>query len=924
MKDGLPTDSDGKKLESRPKLKGKAPVHEEAPYILPVLTAVSVAAHLATQLPEEETPEAALEIKKEPEAEDKKEEKDTEPNPDLLTDEPSERLHSPVGEIVRRQVYGNGASTQEHVDRLVDFYLSVFQTRDEQLYFLDALGHELSTAEFPPNWFSDIPSGKTKTIEVYEGKGKKRKKVKKVVPIMIPRMTDEEKNTWQNELRKKIPNVELSLAKDFKSPGYPLIASAVLPGMEEADLKEKSLMDIVLERLKEETHCPGLGAPEGPRHLEGQTLPLYEAILKMADAYHIPHAIALGIAANESGYDKLAISKANAYGIFQLQMGAYDMAKKYAKKHPEFSQKVRKGNLKGFKEEFHGVIEWQNRLVQTEMFCAYFRHLQEELTEVVDKLEDRLQSLDPSYLMGTLSLISTITAYNAGAGRIKKVIRRFLKLSDEEIREMIGKPPYGIDVWQAVLANSFDRITALGSKGEVKNTSGVRMHVFTYATKVLAMGSRIIEEENILALIAKHGQDEHSAHNEEKDNKPIPIEPAPIPEAKPRDNRMGDTIAYFATAFAAVLSGIRSAAESREAFEAERLSRRSVLMGLMALTGLGVPAVKAAAHLMDSKEEIKIPEVVPVHPEIQYPVYEEALADGLERLGELYAALKANGSIVLLPEESNRTGNWITAQRVDKLKPLIRKAFGTEWDSYLEIVPGTKTLPELPQSFFTTQGKKQDAYLKEALQTGETVAIKENDPAQPFFCQQVGKDTGTGNDVDSMYVHREMIPVMGTLIALVNNQIDAFNADPKSFGMMEEEFPKIPHVISIKASGAHRDVSDRHEGSTPSFSDHWTDTALDIISQGGSEGAAVFRFQEALVYKGETLVPAGGLVPAQGHPARTREIVITMIQRALFVLEDSLKGRPGHPEIMPRFEPGLAKNWHVALVPSSIANPVQP
>jgi hypothetical protein len=166
---------------------------------------------------------------------------------------------------------------------------------------------------------------------------------------------------------------------------------------------------------------------------------------------------------------------------------------------------------------------------------------------------------------------------------------------------------------------------------------------------------------------------------------------------------------------------------------------------------------------------------------------------------------------------------------------------------------------------------------------------------------------------------------MGTLVALINDQIDAFNADPKSFGMLEAEFPKIPHITSIKASGAHRDVSARYGASTPSFSDHWTDTALDILSVGGSEGASVFRFKEALVYKGETLVPAGGKVPAQGHPARTREILIFMAKRALFVLEDSLKGKPGHPEIMPCFEgAGSAYCMHIGLVPSSIANPIQP
>ncbi len=929
----LPKDDDWAYMEPSDRRSASPDEPASRSLLTPALVAVSVAAHLAAKLPQDEVDEKKKDTEETPEEEAAEEEKiikkEEKATRDLLEGEPEQRLYaSEVGEFLAHQNYGNGDSSHANFDRLIGFYLDVFESKKEAMHFIDPVGNELLTSAFPTNWFSDIPTSETKTIEVYEGKGKKRKKVKKTVPVVLKKMTDAEKNTFQNELRKTIPAVENIPAKDFKAPGYPLLATTVIPGTEVNGEKEKSRMDIILERLKEEV--------QGPRYLEGKSMPLYEAILKIADAYDIPHAIALGIGADESGFDKdIPVSSADAYGIFQIQSSgndskpaAYEMARKYAKKHPEFSGKIRKGELKDFKASFNGVVEWKNRLVQAEMFCAYFRHVQEELRETVDALELRLQTLDPSYLMGTLSLIAPITAYNGGPTGIKKTMLRFLKLSDSEMLDMIGVPPYGMDVWQAVLANSYDRVTKLDPKGKTLKTSGQRTVVLTYAAKVLAMGSRIMEDQNILEGIAKYGQGDYvPAETSANENPTLPGSEA-LSTVPSKPSRVGMYSAYFATALAAILTGVRAGNQTKEGLRQEGLTRRNLFFGAAALAGVATPVARAVANVIDfgetnaeppKQEEPEAPEVI-----TPYPVYPEALADGKERLKKIYEKIKEEKRSVKehLPVEDNRLSHWKTPARVAELKPLMRKAFGEKWKAYLE------SGNALPESFYITEMATQAAFLKAALESGDTVPIKEDDPSQPFFCQQVGMPDGAENNPDSMYVHKEMLPVMGTLIALVNDQIDAFNADPSSFGEKDKDFKKIPHVLSLKVSGAHRNVNDLLAGSTDSFSDHWTDTCLDMIALSPHAGRYAFKFKEALVYKGETLIPAGGKVPTVGRlGVHTREIVITMIERALFVLEDSLKGRPGHPEIMPRFEGKAApyySNWHVGIVPSVIANPIKP
>lgn len=834
-------------------------------------------------------------------------------------EEDSERRYSTVGEIVKSQNYGDGVTTQENLGHLVEMFKEVFRARQGRVYYYGAKGERYLSDEIPVNWFVAVKIGKTKWVKKTTGKGKHKKTELVEVPIMLEAMTAEEKTAWHNRHRAQIPITEggKHLARNERDLGYPFVATPVLPGVEPGSKEGQSLIDVIVSRLNSEVVDPGEGTKEGPRHLEGEKMRLYDAILKMADAYDIPHAVALGIAANESGYDQDAVSPAKAYGIFQIQKGAYEDAKRYAAKHPEFSKKVRKGALLGFNQDFHGVTEWKNRLVQAEMFCAYFRVIQDRIEEELLDLETRLLELDPTYSMGTLHVIAAITAYNAGPTRIKRTIRSFLRLDDNEIKEMIGKPPYGIDVWQAVLANSFGRLIKDKITGE-EETTGVGPHVFTYASKVLAMGSLIVEEENVLGLLAKHGQKQYqpSATTVKEEPKEEPV----YSEKSKGTSRLP----LMGAALLSIVGGLVSAKQADKDLQVKEMDRRSFIQGLAAFMGLGVPAVKLAATLIggiseDSKEEGEEEAVTPA--EVSYETYPEAIEEGKRRLNKLFVALKRNQQYGLITEEVNRLSNNVTAERVDELKPLIQEVFGTDWNTYLT-PSSSNVLPALPSDFFANEASAQDEYLEKGIASGEIIPMEVDNPNLPYFCQGLGYESGIDNKPEVMYVHKEFLPILGTLVVLVNHQIDAFNQDPQSFGMQDETFPKIPHITGLKLSGGYRRLKDRYTKSTESFSDHWMATALDMISQGPTEGTGVVRFKEALVQEGNILVPAGGKLPAQRRCNKTRDIVLTMVKRALFVLEDVLKAKPGLPKILPRYEgAGAAHNWHVAMVPSRIAHP---
>ncbi|MFA6023751.1 MAG: transglycosylase SLT domain-containing protein [Candidatus Gracilibacteria bacterium] len=830
------------------------------------------------------------------------------PLEDETGEEGLERRHSIVGEIVRSQNYGDGVTTQENLDHLVEMFKGVFRARQGRVYYYGAKGELFLSDEVPANWFVAVETGKTKQVKKTTGKGRHKKTKLVEVPIMLEAMTAEEKTAWHNEHRTQIPtkNGEKHLARDARDLGYPFVATPVLPGVEPGSNEGQSLIEVVLSRLNSQVVDPGRGTNEGPRHLEGEKMRLYDAILKMADAYDIPHAVALGIAANESGYDRNAVSSANAYGIFQIQKGAYEDAKRYADKHPEFSGRVRKGALLGFKEDFHRVTEWKNRLVQAEMFCAYFRVIQGQLEEDVLALETRLLELDPMYSMGTLNVIAAITAYNAGPTRIKKTIRSFLRLNDDEIKEMIGRSPYGMDVWQAVLANSFGRLIKNKRTGK-EGTTGVGPHVFTYASKVLAMGSLIVEEENVLGLLAKHGQKQYQPPASTVKEEPVYVEQS---KGKSRLPLVG-------AALLSILGALVSAKQARKGLKGQGMNRRSFVQGAAALIGLGVPAARLlGGPSQDSKEEERVSSG-----EMSYETYPEAIEQGKRQLNKLFVELKESQQYRLVTEETNRLSNNVTAERVDELKPLIQEVFGKDWNTYL-VPNSSNVLPALPADFFADEAAAQDEYLKNGIASGEIIPLEADNPNLPYFCQGLGSESGIKNNPEVMYVHKEFLPILGTLVVLVNHQIDAFNEDPQSFGMQDETFPKIPHITGIKLSGGYRRLKDRYAKSTKSFSDHWMATALDMISQGPTEGTGVVRFKEALVQGGTVLVPAGGKLPAQRRCNKTRDIVLTMVKRALFVLEDVLKANPGLPQILPRYEgAGAAHNWHVAMVPSRIAHP---
>lgn len=150
---------------------------------------------------------------------------------------------------------------------------------------------------------------------------------------------------------------------------------------------------------------------------------------------------------------------------------------RHVQEHPELWQGIRSGDVGNFEGN------WKNRFMQAEMFCAYYKYSMEQIRPKIDELETRIRKLDPSF-PSPLEDVAILTAYNAGPTRVKRCIDRFTALDDDEIKQHIGEPPYGLDVWLGVLGNAF---------GQEKN---VALHVLTYSSKVLASGEMLMGSES--------------------------------------------------------------------------------------------------------------------------------------------------------------------------------------------------------------------------------------------------------------------------------------------------------------------------------------------------------------------------------------------------------------------------------------------
>lgn len=833
----------------KPKRASKKNVEKED--VIAGVAAASGIVHLLVDVPEKlpETPEG----------------------PELVPDqERPDWKYTAVGKIVSETTFHNESYTGGTQNAFVDLFQTVFSSSEGNYFYFDTKGNILLTAQQP------------ETLRLLRESIAKARKEKKSTGALYAELK-KQTQAWHNENRKKISKVFVTPA-DYETTGYPFIATPTLPGVE-VESENSSLIQVVMDRLQEKTKSP----ETGPFYFTGEERTIYDGIVEIAKAYDMPRAIVLGVAANESGYDREAISSADARGIFQFTKAGFEDAKKYIEQHPELGAPIRSGAIGTFDES------WKNRFISAELFCAYYRVIQDRIRDDVESLERRLSNLDIGYQTGTLLDIATINAYNAGATRIADCIARFLSLTDNEIKSHIGEPPYGIDAWLGVTSLSFGL--------SIKNKSTlVGPDVFMYPQKVLAMGALIMEEKNYL-----------SVHEQEREEEIFSLPEPPTRRGLWQGLMVGSGISALA---AGLFTGSR-VLKQNPATTPDVSTRRDFLRTGAAALGILSPAGRAGKKWFEGQKQTE-PEVET--PPVQREVYPTVVTDGKQKLDELYAVLEKN-------TQDGKTG-W-TADEQDAIREFTAPKNRELLADRFEEMMGKDLLKRFEESesqsfpkrkhLYDEAISRQNAYVEQEKQRGNLIQLLEEDPTQPYFCEQVGVLSGIKNNPDSLYVRKEFKQVLGTLIELMNYQIDTLNRDPSLYGINDTTFPPLPHISAIKISGALRSVESTkrmfEQGlggrTTPGASAHWLGYTLDIGSF-ATQGSHMVRLDGDLqeTKNGKVKFKRGEKLPSQGFGKRTREIYSKMIGRALFAMRDSLKQQG--IEIQPLWE-GKQLNWHIAM-----------
>ncbi len=638
-------------------------------------------------------------------------------------------------------------------------------------------------------------------------------------------------------------------------------------------LQGKSPVELANQRSEEETH--------DERYFGGEVKTVKAAIWEICEAYEMPVEIAMGFAANQSLFqkdeiDRLEDGRAGGRGLFKITSPAYEDALRWISAHPEASQKIRSQKLGDFDKE------WKNRFVQIEIFAAYYRQLKDRITAGnagLNALEARLNNIDPSFSADVLEEAAVVSAYYAGYNRIRQVIEKFIGASDAEIQSFIGSAPYGVNIWEQILLTSY-------------NEGGIDQKSIDFTSKIYAMSSLMGEEG------------------------------ATYVEDALGESHWLQKIVSLVSGLGALSAGAYVAGDKvKKARSGAALSRREALMGGVAgLAALAVPA--------QSLPEIDLPDLpkfseAPTEPikedsNVETPLFPEVLALAKKALDEKYKELRKEKRITRTNTEKNEARKYTQPSQDTLLRPTFNKILGKELTDKILSTKGKSQKKR--NDLYDQASKKVREYRDQQVKNGTFVHLQE-DNGHTYFCQQVGMESGTQNNPDSMYAHKDLLPLMGTMVQLINHQIDLFNANPSDYGV--KSFPKIPHVAAVKLSGALRDPKHtkrmlngaQARFTTKSLSAHWSGQALDIGAY-TTPNAHMVRFVEAMLdEKGDEVIPAGGLLPTGGFGNRTREFLSTFIGRALFAMEKPLADKEGM-EIMALWEP-TPKNWHVATRPKA-------
>jgi hypothetical protein len=603
-------------------------------------------------------------------------------------------------------------------------------------------------------------------------------------------------------------------------------------------------------------------------HLGGATRTLWEGISRAAREAGAPAGLALGVAALES-----RLQSATSGGLYRLDAGA---------------------GLDPF--------------AQTARFAAHLRSLQQAVRPALESLSARLAALTktPDPLQGVdLTPLATLSALHGGAALVDAMVADLIALPDATLEARLGPSPHGLDVWLAVLTG------ALGQ--HIDRTA------LLYPIKALAWSW----------LMSSHD------------------------DALPDTLRLRPSITTE--------RGLSPRAERRRACAGAALSAGGVLGGLLTIGGLtgglltrrglllrGLPTALAAGvigagpgrevlqetrrrHAEPEPVDAPIDEAPPPSllgcgevPAALCADLEAILAEARGPLGGLLRQLRYRGSDAALPVEEVIRIRYRMDEQTALLTGELESWFGE--DFVRRFLASSRRRITRVRKLFEEGAELQTAALAQRLQSGVLIPMEPDSPGLPYFCQQVGENSGLDNHPDALFMHRDFLLVLHALRALVNHQIGLFNADSERLGYAD--FPRIPWISAVKVSGAFRpmmqfyELNRKHPGrTTRQLSAHTIGHALDIGSLAPMlPGAGVVRLAgDMRDREGEVHVRSGELLPTMGFGVQTRGILSRMIGRALMGMAEPMERRLG-VLLCPLWE-AQQQNWHVILAPRAPAPP---
>jgi|GEM_PF-4070064 len=794
---------------------------------------------------------------------------DFEPRDDLPEFGLKPGTYDSIGEVLPYLDFVPVSHTGEHLSELVKMYANIYSGEADMVYYHDGQGRVLGELPLPHNWH---------TLE---------------------------KGEWHDEQRRGLGSPVLVLPGNSDRVGYPLVSVARAP---ETYLVEAgmSLVDLAVSRSNERTSYETVNLA----YFDGQEIALVDAIEEICNVYDVPVELAMGLAGNESLFDKDADNglsgKNRALGIFQFTKAGFKDAVENLKSNVPF----RRGTITYSPDMSEAY--WKNRFIQIELFCSYINLIKERLNRSVsgeqsglNELEARLRVFDPSFKKEYLDDIAALNCFHTGTARIRRCISHFLSLSDIEIQQRLGRGPFGIDVWPAIMSNAVGQVDKVGRQS------------YEYTFRALGMAHAISESDGLYF-------DEYNR------DVAINILSDEVVETGSQALAWTGAIGAILTSMGVVFhAGVNQVKVEMKADATKKqtgtrpdmtLSRRSFWKwtGAAAATAMLSGADDAAEFVADTMEGVfdgnqDSERSAFIQPDIEIPAeYASVYTSAQEKIRERYKVLDEADMILMGASERNLVNSNSTNQfaRFKMMQPTWLAMLGAEDYGTLLNKKG-----KMPASMRDRFNAAQDTYIREGLAGGTLLRFPQEAEGWPIFAEQVGMESGTSNNGDMMIMNAEYFPILQMVVGLVNQQIELFNTDPSKYGIAS--FPQIPPISSIKVSGALRTLehqgalNSRNSSSTRSVSDHLSGNAIDIGSMATSGGHMVTFAADMKDENGNIMIRAGEKLPNDGFGVRTREFLSIFIGRAFIALREPLAKKGS--KLTVRYEKRQGKNWHITL-----------